>query len=239
MGNVAQFEGNRLDATATNYAESCITGPVLAGQRTPVSDLLRRETDESLRRVLCVDYDLQPVSYQSLRPVLDEVEQVLPELLQEEDKWRGVIVDTYPTMNRLYRDWKKPYRVCLHQINPLEGDGSQGVLHYHQWPSIVKIHKGGYKQGLAFGDPNGATPPIVSTMDLPEGSLYEMVDPRLWHVTIPTRQASWSTMVMQMGTWKTPLPITEYTCSLKMPPIPQDKRKEMFRQFREFYPTPH
>ncbi|MBP7114522.1 MAG: hypothetical protein KBA40_03650 [Candidatus Peribacteraceae bacterium] len=167
--------------------------------------------------------------------MLEELETELPGLLSEQGKWKGVVLDAMPQVNRLYRNWREGLRIFLHRIDPCP-KVALAILHYHPGPSIVKIHKGGYRQALAYGEPSGPTPPICATVDMEPGSVYEMVHPNLWHAPIPTESASWSTMIVAMGTWRTPIKITPQLTNLRLPQMNQIERDQLFKEFEEFYP---
>lgn len=196
---------------------------------------VQEETRSHLNRVICMDYAEKPIAYPSMRSLLEELEHELPEMLMHERRWSDVVIDASPALNRLYCNWRPGLRVCLHRIDPCVSD-QLPVLHFHQWPSIMKIHKGGYKQALAFGDTAGDTPPICATVDIGPGAIYEMVHPNLWHAPIPGKSPSWSTMISAMGTWRTPMKDTPLTRDLRLPRLSPEDRSELFAQFRSFYP---
>lgn len=193
-------------------------------------------TRDSLR-TLCVDYAGNPVACETMRPAFAQIEAALPRLLRERHRWRDVVVDDTPAMNRLYRDWNNEFRIFLHWLDPTP-PGQSPILHYHQWPCMVKVHEGGYRQLLAYGPPGPVTPSPCASIDISPGATYELVHPHLWHAVLLEQPAepSWSTMLVRKQSWGTPLQVTPRTQSMSFPSLDPNVREEMFRKFEEWYP---
>ncbi len=200
-------------------------------------DQSKSDTRAEILQSISMDYDERPVSYHSLEKPFEVVKSQLPNLIRQRDVWRDVVVDGVPVMNRLYFDVGDGMRVFLHRLDPSPRNNLP-VLHYHQWPSIVHVHKGGYRQQFAFGPPSVKAPPICAAMDVLPGTQYEMVHPHLWHSVILSKP-SWSTMLMKYSHPEfgdNAIPVTDFTLSLKYPSLSAEDRKEMFEQFEQFYP---
>ena len=93
--------------------------------------------------------------------VLIEVEQALPQLLQDESGWQSVLVDYHPpTVERLWTTWQG-FRVYLHRIHPCERE--QALFHPHPWPSAMRVLEGDYEMAVGFGAGMEA-PPVAALM---------------------------------------------------------------------------
>lgn len=194
----------------------------------------RRDTVEKTRRLFAADYHERPLDYESMEPVLKQVEQAMLELLEHETQWNDVVIDSYPLLKRLYMDWDEDHRIFLHEIDAMI-PGKKPILHYHQWQSIVRINRGKYKQAIAYGDPKGKVPPICSVIDMPEGSTYEMCDPRLWHAIDTSQGSVKTTMVVKKKSWRTPPPATKHTTSMRYPKMTADERGRLISDFSSIY----
>ncbi len=221
---------------------SIIDDPHLQGEVQTAADVgqlnqLKSDTRTEILQSVSMDYDERPVPFSSLEKPFEAVKSKLPDLIRQRDVWRDVVVDGVPVMNRLYLDIGDGMRVFLHRLDPSSRENLP-VLHYHQWPSIVHVHKGGYRQQFAFGPPSVKAPPICASMNVVPGTQYEMVHPHLWHSVI-LGKSSWSTMLMKYnnpGFENNAIPVTDFTLSLKYPSLSAQDRKEMFEQFEQFYP---
>lgn len=192
-------------------------------------------TQSGVQRVISMNYDRQEMSYPSLENAMVEIEAELPSMLEEKDKWSDVVIDAAPTLHRLYREYSRKYRICLHRMDPAPEKGLP-VMHYHQWPSLVRVIKNGYKQALAYGAKGNVTPNVCAVLDMKPGATYEMVDENLWHATIPGDKPSYSVMLAEKGTWKTPLQITDFTLSMSFPRVPEEIRDDIFNVMQQYYP---
>ncbi len=131
--------------------------------------------------------------------VLNEVERVLPQMLLDASRWKGLDI-TYETPH-VERLWTPKtvrgveYRVYLHRIHPCK----DALMHPHPWPSAVMLVSGSYDMGIAYGHPDpfspGAVPPEAARMYLSPGSRYEMLNPWGWHWVKPLRRPVLSVMV--------------------------------------------
>lgn len=202
-------------------------------------DLIDAETVARVREAVAMHYDETPISISSMRPVLDQIENYMHFLIRQRSLWKGVQIDSFPELNRLYMDWDDDFRIFLHEIKPIEnGQTGRPVLHYHQWQSIVRMHRGMYREIMAFGpidDPH--YPPVHSSAEVMPGSVREYLHPDLWHATEPMKQPTYSTMIVKKNSWRTPIKVTGHTTSLRYPQLNKGKRAEMFEVFEDVYPV--
>lgn len=158
--------------------------------------------------------------------VLSEVMmEALPALIQDRAIWKSLAI-TYekPHVARLYTSWKDRYRIALHRIEMCRDD--EAFLHPHPAPSAVILLRGGYRMRLGRG--KGAQPPTsLTTLFLPQGTCYEMIDPDDWHDVVPVTGPVLSVMV-------TDRPWTQ-TFIVKPPPqspLTEDQFDELYTTFR-------
>lgn len=124
--------------------------------------------------------------------VLYAAERALPALLQQPDIWQSKFVnDEHPYVERLWCSWGE-YRISLHRIHPCER--AQAYMHWHPWPSAMRIVDGQYEMGVGFGT-GSEDPPIAATVVLSAGDVYEMSHPDGWHYVRPLGGPSLSVMV--------------------------------------------
>lgn len=122
------------------------------------------------------------------------IEAMIPELIRSHrDRWSGLYVGYHPPF--VHRAWIQiddTYRLYLHVIEPCSAEGA--LFHPHPWPSAIKIVNGVYEMRVGYGKGDEA-PPVASTLILPAGSYYEMVEPDGWHSVRPVGAKSLSIMV--------------------------------------------
>lgn len=125
--------------------------------------------------------------------LLAKAEEILPILLEKEEIWTGLFVDYHhPYVERLWTQVNEN-RISLHKIYPCQR--KESLFHPHPWPQAVKILKDGYEMGVGYGEHSENSPSMVSTLYLPEGSTYEIVDPKGWHYVRPIKKPSYSIMI--------------------------------------------
>jgi hypothetical protein len=124
--------------------------------------------------------------------VLIQVEQALPQLLQNESDWQSLLVDYHPPMvERLWTTWQG-YRVYLHRIHPCERE--QALFHPHPWPSAMRVLDGEYEMAVGFGT-GSSTPPVAALLIARGDFRYEMTHPDSWHYVRPLGNPTLSLMV--------------------------------------------
>jgi hypothetical protein len=115
----------------------------------------------------------------------------LPSLLKK-NSWSSYYIDVEePVVERLWHVTTKPWRVCLHRIQP----SSQAFYHPHRHPSAVLLCKGKYEMGVGHGNPDGEPPPIFGPLTVKEWDIYQMGDPNHWHYVKAIEGPSYSIMV--------------------------------------------
>lgn len=154
-------------------------------------------------------------------------ESELPKLLTSIDEWNSLYVDySLPIVERLWREWMG-FRIFLHKIHPC--DFSTSLYHTHNWPSGMKVVSGKYEMGIGYG-PGSTPPPIASTLILPAGSYYEMVDKDAWHYVRPLDDFAYSIMITGTpwgsGSPKSGTPLRE---------LSQHEKEELFMFFKKMY----
>lgn len=124
---------------------------------------------------------------------LREVEGALADLLQDEDSWKGLDVSYHPPrVERLWRPWKKEFRVYLHRVHTCKPE--EALFHPHPWPSAMRVVYGGYEMFVGFGS-GDKEPSKMAKIILPESSAYEMSHPDAWHSVRPLGRTAMSIMV--------------------------------------------
>ena len=124
--------------------------------------------------------------------VLLQVEQALPQLLNDESAWQSLFVDYHPpTVERLWTAWQG-FRVYLHRIHPCERE--QALFHPHPWPSAMRVLDGEYEMAVGFGA-GSHTPPVAALLIARGDFRYEMTHPDSWHYVRPIGSPTLSLMV--------------------------------------------
>jgi hypothetical protein len=186
-------------------------------------------THQSMKEVLCVDYHGDPIEAETLRPMLLKVEGALPELLMEEEKWKGITLAGGESLHRLWRKLADRVVVYLHKIDPsVKG---KKVFHFHHWPMAVHVVEGTYRMGVGYGS-GLETPLVAMTVDISQGSTYEMLHPDVWHFVEPTAQSSWSVAITGKP-WIRPYALDEHNL---VETLTEARRQEMFSKFRQLFP---
>lgn len=131
-----------------------------------------------------------------MKHILNHIEKDLPKLLNDKELWQSLYVDYHkPFVKRLWTNYKfedKNYRICLHEIEHC--DIKEALFHPHPWPSIMKLLSGSYEMIVGYGA--GLTePPVALTLNLPQGTIYEMSQIDGWHAVAPTQNSSFSLMI--------------------------------------------
>jgi hypothetical protein len=160
--------------------------------------------------------------------ILTQVEQVLPELLQDERIWQSLYVDYHlPMVERLWTPWRE-YRVSLHRIHPCERD--QALFHPHPWPSAMHILAGEYEMAVGFGT-GIAPPPIAALLIARQDFRYEMTHPDSWHYVRPIGGPTLSVMVTGQP-WDRESPKS----SKLLQPLGTEQQAELLLKFRAQFP---
>jgi hypothetical protein len=158
---------------------------------------------------------------------LYEIEQVLPSLLDDTERWESLFVNySQPFVERVYRNYDG-LRICLHRIqNCMEGSS---LFHPHPWPSAMRIIEGSYEMGIGYGTTD-QMPPVAALLTLPATSAYEMIDPNGWHWVRPITPFSLSLMVTG-----TPWNRTSPKSSQLLSPLDSAIKKEILESFKKIY----
>jgi hypothetical protein len=161
--------------------------------------------------------------------VLAEVEQILPQLLQDESTWHSVYVDYHPPMvERLWSSWNG-YRIYLHRIHPCEQD--EALFHPHPWPSAMRVLEGEYEMAIGFGA-GMETPPVAALMIARGDFRYEMVHPDSWHYVRPLGAPTLSLMISGK-----PWARESHRSTKPLRPLLPDQTVELLALFRARYPS--
>jgi|SRR5271166_217534 len=150
-------------------------------------------------------------------------------LLNDVTLWQTLDVDYEPPhVERLFTQFEDDYRLFLHVIYPCE----KALFHPHPWPSAVKVLKGGiYEMGVGFGQ-GSYTPLEILTLELRDGSAYEMIDPDAWHYVRPVHVPSMSIMVTGP---KWPAKRWAPTPDFPLKPLSREARAKQLTMFRAYY----
>lgn len=113
------------------------------------------------------------------------------------------------TLNVLYEEprvervWAQvgDLRLYLHRIHPTP----KPFFHPHPWPSAIYLKAGLQIMNVGYGLPDGAPPPVATTLHLVAGASYEMTHPHSWHSVEPLDEPSLSLMVSGIP-WATTAP---------------------------------
>ena len=161
--------------------------------------------------------------------ILAQLEQALPEMLQDENIWRSLYVDYHPpTVERLWTPWRE-YRAFLHRIFPCERQ--QALFHPHPWPSAMRVLAGKYEMAVGFGP--GMDEPPVAAMIVSEGDFrYEMTHPDSWHYVRPIGTPTLSVMVTGQ-----PWDREAHKSSKPLQPLHPEQVTELLGLFRTKYPS--
>jgi hypothetical protein len=160
--------------------------------------------------------------------ILFQVEQALPQLLEDESDWQSLLVDYHPpTVERLWTAWQG-YRVYLHRIHPCERE--QALFHPHPWPSVMRVLDGEYEMAVGFGA-GTQTPPVAALMVARGDFRYEMTHPDSWHYVRPLGRPTLSLMVTGKP-WDRQAPRS--TTPLRR--LQPDQVAELLRSFRSLFP---
>jgi hypothetical protein len=161
--------------------------------------------------------------------ILAQVEEALPELLQDESIWQSLYVDYHPPfVERLWTRWRD-YRIYLHRIHPCERE--QALFHPHPWPSAMRVLEGEYEMAVGFGA-GMVTPPIAALMITGGDFRYEMTHPDSWHYVRPLGRPTLSVMV----TGK-PWAREAHKSSKPLQPLQPAQVADLFRLFRTRHPS--
>lgn len=150
-------------------------------------------------------------------------------LLLDPSLWQTLDVDYEPPhVERLFTQFEDDYRLFLHVIYPCE----KALFHPHPWPSAVKVLKGGvYEMGTGFSS-DDEPPCEIVTVELREGSSYEMIDRDAWHYVRPIHVPSMSIMVTgpkwDAKRWS---PNPDH----KLEPLTRETKIKQLAMFRKFY----
>lgn len=113
--------------------------------------------------------------------------------LNDPSGWESLAINKRePITIRLFRQIGE-YRFCLHRFTACDHD--EAVMHPHPWPAAFRILRGGYWMGLGRS-PDLVTKKVTMTshLYLPEGSIYSITDPHVWHSVEPDKE-TWTIMI--------------------------------------------
>ncbi len=160
--------------------------------------------------------------------VLFQVEQALPQLLQDESAWHSLLVNYHPPIvERLWTVWPG-CRVYLHRIYPCERE--RALFHPHPWPSAMRVLEGEYEMAVGFGA-GMETPPVAALMIARGDFRYEMTHPDSWHYVRPLGAPTLSLMV----TGK-PFGREAPRSTKPLRPLEAERSAELLRCFRIRFP---
>lgn len=161
--------------------------------------------------------------------ILSQVEEALPELLQDEPSWRSVVVDYHPPkVDRLWQSWRG-YRIYLHRIYPCEPGAA--LFHPHPWPSAMRVLEGEYEMAVGFGA-GMVEPPVAARVMVRGDFRYEMTHPDSWHFVRPIGQPTLSVMVTG-----TPWSREAHRSTQPLVPLQPEQVSELLQAFRVYYPS--
>ena len=116
---------------------------------------------------------------------LNELEQSLPDLLENETDWQSLFIDyETPHVHRLWRQIDDEHRLLLHRIEPC----NRPYMHKHPWPSAVHVLEGLYEMEVGVEESDQVISPrnlVASKIVLAPGNGYEMTNPLAWQYEKP------------------------------------------------------
>ena len=180
--------GNPLDPYPPNLRQ--ISNPGGTKEHAELNVFVARPTNWELKP----EFDCG-VSIDSLKAL----EPKIRELAKDPSKWRTLLVDYHPpTVERVWTEIDG-FRVHIHVIHRTD---EPCLLHKHRWPSAMKQLAGIYEMGLSYmpTEPNGGAMkpsdlPLLSRLELPAGSYYEMRQTDALHYVRPLTPMTMSLMV--------------------------------------------
>jgi len=118
-------------------------------------------------------------------------------LLGETDKWDSLIINkrkphTYRIFTQLGEN-----RVCLHKFDTCSSEES--FAHPHPWPGAFMVLHGAYRMKLGKSKDRFSDPEWVSELIMGAGSVYQIVDPLVWHTVTPLETTY--TIMMNGPSW--------------------------------------
>jgi hypothetical protein len=131
---------------------------------------------------------------------------VLIDILNATPEWqknnlRSLLIDYYPPV--VERVWYQVdnLRLYLHVIH--QSKEKDCLFHKHKWPSAIHVVYGNYEMALAYSEETVNSEqayalPVVSKIELAEGSYYEMTAPHGMHYVNPLTEITMSTMVTDL-----------------------------------------
>ena len=162
---------------------------------------------------------------------LNELEQSLPDLLENETDWQSLFIDyETPHVHRLWRQIDDEHRLLLHRIEPC----NRPYMHKHPWPSAVHVLEGLYEMEVGVEESDQVISPrnlVAAKIVLAPGNWYEMTNPLAWHYVKPLDVPSYSTMLIAKP-WPNKVPETP-------PPTPRalfpHEKAELVAKFKSFF----
>lgn len=159
--------------------------------------------------------------------ILFALETELPSLLADASGWKSLDITYHPPrVERLWRPWRG-CRVYLHRIHPCAPHES--LFHPHPWASAMRILTGTYEMDVGYGE-GLVDPPIAATLQLPAGSVYEMVTRNSWHCVRPIGGPTLSVMVTG-APWDRDAPRS----TEPLRPLTDEAAAALLQAFRSFY----
>jgi hypothetical protein len=114
---------------------------------------------------------------------------LLPDIrhaVQTRDGWDSLVINRRkPHTFRVSRKMGD-FRVCLHRFEPCGPEDA--FPHPHPWPGAILIMHGSYIQRIGHSPSLQEAPTFYYTELLRPYSLYEIVDPLVWHSVQPVTQ---------------------------------------------------
>lgn len=119
---------------------------------------------------------------------LEEALKLLPELLDDPDKWDSLVINRRkPWTYRVFTFLPDGTRLCLHKFH--ECDVEEAFLHPHPWKAAFVILRGSYNMTLGRTQTRTQSlPDPVAKIVLTKGCRYEILEPMTWHNVIPTEE---------------------------------------------------
>jgi len=139
-----------------------------------------------------------------IRRDLERAQEILPDLLDQPDIWRSVIIESAPPyMERLWTPWEDK-RITIHRTYGLEPE-ERSIYHPHPWRFAVLLLDGAYRMVFGTGPGKEAPTPLGDVVLCP-GTSYAIESIDFWHALYPLGDSILSLMVTAPRTdrWSPP-----------------------------------
>lgn len=198
-----------------------------------------------------IAFMLKP-SFLDMAGVLNEVEDHLPELLQDRKNWRSMFIDYQPPHLMRIHHQLGLVRINLHYFLPVDQIDAKAtdardinLYHPHPWAAAFRILEGHYGQyfGVAPKPGTDNPPPRQESLIIQDAAIsgknrYVMANHLLWHQVIPFADGRHVSTLMVTH-------IPENWPQIIAPPAERQRELTaeeldfMFDHFAKFYPAPN